>query len=248
MPIRTADVVDQDFFDAYELASDGYKVYLTTTLVSTTFGTKTVVINLPSDGIGILYSQDHLAEPGDLVRLVGTSGTAADGYFTIDTIVDDVTFTVVETIASSTGGTIYFMFPSGASRIGFDPTGLTITTSHTVQGAIKEIAQKALTAEQHETLRQLIHFIDEGPADGFASGAFKEIIGQPFPSSIIWYVDNTKTQKIVEKLITRNSSKNPTSIVWNMYDFDGVTIVHTVTDSITYTLGAFESTRTRTIS
>lgn len=248
MPIRTADVNDQDFVDAYELASDGYEVYLTTTLVSTTFGTKTVVINLPFDGIGILYSLDHPAQQGDIVRLVGTSGTAADGYFTVDTVVDDVTFTVVETIASSTGGTIYFMYPSGASRVGFDPTGLTITTSHTVQGAISDIAKKALTAEQHETLRQLIHFIDEGPADGFASGAYKAIIGQPFPTSITWYVDNTQTQKIVEKLITRNSSKNPTSIVWNMYDFDGVTVVHTVTDAITYAMGAFESTRTRTIS
>jgi len=66
--------------------------------------------------------------------------------------------------------------------------------------------------------------------------------------SIIWYIDNTKAQKIVEKLITRNSVQNPTSIVWHMYDFDGVTIVHTVTDTITYSPGVFEFSRTRTIS
>jgi len=43
-----------------------------------------------------------------------------------------------------------------------------------------------ITASDHEILRQLIHFIDSGgPADGFASGAYKEILptGNPFPTS-----------------------------------------------------------------
>lgn len=107
----------------------------------------------------------------------------------------------------------------------------------------------ALTAAEHETLRQLIHFVDEGPGDGFASGSYRVALptGAPFPTSITWWFDVTQTQKIVEKLITYNSSKFPITIVYNMYDTDGVTIVHTVTDAITYS-NAFESTRTRTIS
>lgn len=106
-----------------------------------------------------------------------------------------------------------------------------------------------LTPDSHETLRQLIHFIDQGPGDGFASGAFKVIepTGNPFPSSIIWYVDDTMTKTIVSKSLTYNSSKFPTIIEWNMYDTDGITIVHTVTDTISYS-GAFESTRVRAIS
>jgi hypothetical protein len=32
-----------------------------------------------------------------------------------------------------------------------------------------------------------------------------------------------------------------------MYDFDGVTIVHTVIDNFTYVNNVFEATRTRTI-
>lgn len=106
-----------------------------------------------------------------------------------------------------------------------------------------------ITPQQHETLRQLIHFIDEGPGDGFASGAFKEILptGSPFPTSITWYLNVNKTQKLVEEFITYNSKQFPVVITWNMYDFDGVTIVHTVTDTFTYST-AFESTRTRTIS
>jgi hypothetical protein len=101
---------------------------------------------------------------------------------------------------------------------------------------------------EHDTLRQLIHFVDEGPGDGFASGAFKEIIGQPFPTSITWYTATDKTQKIVEKLITRDGSQNPVTIVWNMYDTDGTSIVHTVTDTIAFVNNSFESTRTRAIS
>ena len=105
-----------------------------------------------------------------------------------------------------------------------------------------------ITPFQHQTLRQLIHFIDEGPGDGFASGAFKEVLptGSAFPTSITWYLDVGKTKKLVEKFITYNASHFPINIHWNMYDFDGVTIVHTVIDALVYST-AFESTRTRTI-
>lgn len=112
-----------------------------------------------------------------------------------------------------------------------------------------DIGGGILTPAEHQVLRQLIHFIDEGPGDGFASGAFKEILptASPFPTSTTWYTDVTLTQKIVEKLIVYNASKFPITITHNMYDTDGVTIVHTVEDMITYN-GAFESTRVRTIS
>lgn len=102
---------------------------------------------------------------------------------------------------------------------------------------------------EHKTLRDLIHFIDEGPGDGFASGAFKEVlpVGAPFPTSVTWYLDIAKTKKLVEKFITYSGVAFPSIIQWNMYDKDGVTLIHTVTDTITYN-AAFESTRVRTIS
>lgn len=105
-----------------------------------------------------------------------------------------------------------------------------------------------LSATDHETLRQLIHFIDDGPADGFASGSYKEIIGQPFPASITWYVDSSKGQKIVEEFLWYNDSSAPTVIIWNMYAADGTTIVHTITDNIDYADTIYEVNRTRTIS
>lgn len=105
-----------------------------------------------------------------------------------------------------------------------------------------------ISASQHETLRQLIHFVDEGPGDGFASGAYKEVlpIANPFPTSMIWYLDSSKNKKLVEKLLSYNSNGFPTTITWNMYDADGVSILHTVVDTISYVNG-FETTRTRTI-
>ena len=110
-----------------------------------------------------------------------------------------------------------------------------------------------LTVAQHKTLRQLIHFIDSGPADGFpASGVNREISyptspASPFPSSVIWYEDAGKTKKIVELTITRNANQTPSSEVWKMYDTDGTTVLLTVTDTISYN-GILETTRTRGIA
>lgn len=105
-----------------------------------------------------------------------------------------------------------------------------------------------VTESQHKVLRQLIHFIDDGPACGFASGAFKEILPTgPFPTSYIWWTDSGKTDKIVELTVTRNAGKFPTVEKWEVYDTDGSTVLCTVTDAITYS-GAFEASRTRTIA
>ncbi len=108
-----------------------------------------------------------------------------------------------------------------------------------------------ITPDEHKILQHLIHFISEGPADGFTSGAFKEVLptGVAFHTSETWYVDNTKAKKIVEKLITRpfGFEATPTPVVWKMYDADGTTVIATITDDIVYS-GVFESTRTRTIA
>jgi hypothetical protein len=104
-----------------------------------------------------------------------------------------------------------------------------------------------ISESTHKSLRDLIHFIDGGPADGFASGAFKETlpVGAPFHSSEIWWESAAKVEKIVELTITRNANQTPATEVWKMYDTDGTTVLVTVTDTMTYS-GVFESTRTRT--
>jgi len=106
-----------------------------------------------------------------------------------------------------------------------------------------------ITEAEHKVLRQLIHFIDNGPAEGFVSGAYREILpsADPFPTSEIWWESSSKTKKIVELTITRNANKIPTAEEWKVYDTDGSTVLATVTDTISYT-GIFETSRTRAIT
>lgn len=108
-----------------------------------------------------------------------------------------------------------------------------------------------ITAEQHKAIRQLIHFIDGGPAEGFASGAEEEIHDSFFPTASIWWTDSSRTDKIVEKTINRDppsgSNVTPNPITWKMYDTDGSTVLVTVTDEITYN-GVKPIKRVRTIA
>jgi hypothetical protein len=106
------------------------------------------------------------------------------------------------------------------------------------------LASTGITAADHKTLLQLIHFIDEGPAEGFASGATKTVTGTVFPTQILWRrADSTK---LVEQNITWTGSK-ATTIEWKVYGTDGTTVLATVTDTISYS-GVFETGRTRAIT
>lgn len=105
--------------------------------------------------------------------------------------------------------------------------------------------------ENHDSLRRLIHLADGvgGPFEGFASGTYREILplGSPFPTSITWWNSPVKVQKIVEKNISYNSNKTPSIVTYKAYDNDGVSILTTITDTISYS-GAIEISRIRTIS
>lgn len=110
---------------------------------------------------------------------------------------------------------------------------------------LAQVFSGSFTENAHKSVRDLIHFIDNGPADGFASNSYCEISGGVFPTSVIWYTSPAKTQKIVETTYTRNGSQQATTIVWKMYASNGVSVLVTLTDSISYS-GAFEASRTRT--
>lgn len=124
-------------------------------------------------------------------------------------------------------------------------------TSHLagIDAYLGDLGENKLDIDDHKTLRHLIHFIDDGPGDGFASGAYKETlpVGNPFPIQIIWWQSSSKLKKIVEKNITRNSNQTPSIIQWKMYDTNGITILVTITDTISYN-GVFETFRIRSIS
>jgi hypothetical protein len=122
-----------------------------------------------------------------------------------------------------------------------NPAGFSLTQL-TSGGGISEAA--------HKTLRQLIHLAEEGgPFEGFASGAFQEILpsANPFPTSFIWWTSNAKTHKIVELTLVYNANKTINTEQWKAYDLDGNTILVTVTDTWTYS-GVFPLSRTRVVT
>jgi hypothetical protein len=114
-------------------------------------------------------------------------------------------------------------------------------TAHPTGIKLEDVGETA----NHPILRQLIHFIGEGPAEGFATGAYREVTGTAFPTAIVWWESASKLKKIVEQTISW-TGVNPTTVVWKIYDTDGVSVLATVTDSVSYT-GPFETARTRAI-
>ena len=243
--ITKEDLRDADVVDAVELVSDGTSVFISgATVVSTTAATKTIVCS----GTYFAYdAADEFLEEWDTVTLSGTSGGSADGTYTIGSIVDNTTFVVKESINDSTGGSANFMHPAGATKVGVDPSNLTFSSNNDLQNVLEDIDTGLNIG--HKSLRHLIHFIDDGPACGFASGAYKETLpsGDPFPTQAIWWESSSKLKKIVELNLTRNTNKTPATEEWKMYDTDGSTVLCTVTDTITYS-GQYETARTRTIA
>ena len=251
MPLRESDVIRAEIATIPELQADGYSaksVYLTCLVIST-ISSGIVTVQLPSYDGSLLEVCDYQVDPGDIAHIYGSSG-GGDGYYTVNQVLSDTTFSVNEPIADSTGGNVDFLYQSGSTFIGLDPVGMIDVTGTTVQQAVQELDAIKISAKEHEILDQLIHFIDlGGPGHGFSPAPYKETtpFGSIFPTSVVWWYSAAKTKKIFEELITW-SGVVPSSVVYNMYGSDGTTIVQSATDTFTYVNTVFEATSTRTIT
>jgi hypothetical protein len=89
---------------------------------------------------------------------------------------------------------------------------------------------------------------DGGPFEGYAAG-FLEILpaADPFPTSWNWWTSAGKTLRIVDLVITRNANNTPAVETWRAFASNGITVVTTAVDTVTYS-GIFEMSRTRTIT
>lgn len=244
------DISDLDFVDAPELESDGQSYFITgVTVVSTTSATKRIVFS----GTYIINDPDQRIEPTDIVVLSGTSG--ADGTYTVASIIDDTTLAVVEAIADSVGGTANFRWPPGAHRVGFDPTGMTQTTAHNVQDALKDldgaISGGGITDAEHRALRHLIHFIEtNSPGDGFGAGPLyceTNYTSNVFPTDETWYETSAKLKRICRWEGTYNANKTFATEKWIVYKSDGVNPAADAVDTISYS-GVIETSRSRTVT
>lgn len=98
--------------------------------------------------------------------------------------------------------------------------------------------------------RQLLLLSEDpgGPFEGFEPGAYRELgyINHVFITQSIWYVDASKTKKILQTNIAYNRNKTISSITQSAYSLDGVTVIKTAIDTIYYS-GIIETYRTRSI-
>jgi hypothetical protein len=79
-------------------------------------------------------------------------------------------------------------------------------------------------------------------------GVRRDILGQPFPTNIIWYADIGGTTKLVEKQYTYDSKKNIIKVELFLYDGTPFnTLKRTITDTKTLS-GPFETSRIRTVT
>lgn len=121
-----------------------------------------------------------------------------------------------------------------ANDITYENSGSGLSATD-VQSAIDEVASSTagMTEAQHAALRQLIHFVSEGPGSGFASGAVRTVESVNFalqPTEIVWYTNAAKTERIVDQIITYDAVF-PATFQWRMYATDGSTILTTLTDT-----------------
>lgn len=137
--IRREDVLDSDFIDAIELSSDGYLLYRTSDLLSTTAIGSIITID-PSSSLDLLDFGEQIIESKDRVFIFGTDDGYGDGYYTVNQVIDSFNFTVFETITNSVNGFINFYYPSGASKVGVDQTNLTFTDKTNVQEALEDLS------------------------------------------------------------------------------------------------------------
>ena len=214
-PIRHEDIFDADIVDAVELLSSGSTVIATDTLVSTVNATKRVTVSTYN-----LDDPDAPIEPGDIVVI---AGNAAEGTYHVASIVSTTIFVVVESIPGSTGGSITFYDPPGATKIGISPTNLTTTTATILQNAFGSI--------------DLNHALVATPTDRAITFAATRTSGQV--SRETWTY--TATSLLLKSIDYTRVGGLVTSFVTKIFAADGTTIIAQTTDIIARTGGVVTS-------
>jgi hypothetical protein len=214
-PIRHEDIFDADIVDAVELLSSGSTVIATDTLVSTVNATKRVTVSTYN-----LDDPDAPIEPGDIVVI---AGNAAEGTYHVASIVSTTIFVVVESIPGSTGGSVTFYDPPGATKIGISPTNLTTTTATILQNAFGSI--------------DLNHALVATPTDRAITFAATRTSGQV--SRETWTY--TATSLLLKSIDYTRVGGLVTSFVTKIFAADGTTIIAQTTDIIARTGGVVTS-------
>lgn len=97
----------------------------------------------------------------------------------------------------------------------------------------------------HNAVQDIIHFLPDGPGDGWASGAVcVEGTSGPLSTGWVWYTDSSQTKRIIAMARTYNGPLVLTE-KYTLYSANGTTVLRVLTDTFTYA-GPLLQSRTRT--
>jgi hypothetical protein len=243
------DFEDGEILDAEELASSGSTTFLSDIVIVSTTGSSK---NVRASGYYLLQDHDDRIECGDVFTLVGSSG--ADGTYFVSAVLDNDNFTVSnDTISDSVGGTGSFRHLPGAQRVGVNPATIPNVSSSNVQDALEELGAlsgsggSGISETVHETLRQLVHFVEQGPGHGFGDYTKETDHQGAFETESRWYDGSVLLLKKTTGITGSGTPVKPTPIEYRMYDTDGTTVLQKIVEVVTYN-GVFEVDRSGTIS
>lgn len=167
------------------------------------------------------------------------SGSGELSHYALDNFVGSGSFLVVSGVNAPAAARTLVAGP-GLIALDGGPGGLLQIQATPLLGT--------LTEDQHKTLRQLIHFIDDGPGDGFVLSPFKEVTGFPFETQVTWWETALKVRRIYQSEITRSDGWLPVTQSYKVFALDGITVAARATDVITYVSGCFETFRSRSFA
>lgn len=220
--IRKSDIVDVEIVDRLELASSGsgYIWKSGVSVLSTTNATKRVVVSGYDTG-----DYDDPLAAGDIVVISGSSG--ADGTYDVAAIVDSASFDVVQAIADSIGGLATFKFAPGASQVGYNPTGTSLTATN-VQAAITQLAQ---TVAPSSSLTGIDFLLENEPPT--PNNVYEPIRSGQTVTQERW--KRTADFTLIKSIDYTYSSGKVSTSVHKVFADDGATVVGQFTRNYIYT-------------
>lgn len=115
------------------------------------------------------------------------------------------------------------------------------TTSHVLGELVTSTTGQV---GSHNALLDIIHFLADGPGDGWASGAVGvDTYSGPLRTGTTWYADDTLAKKIVAMAWTYAGPLVATQKT-TLYAADGISVTRTVTDTFSYN-GPLRAQRSR---
>lgn len=197
---------------------------------------------------------------------LSTSGSASGSgyfpYFSLTTSVGQAVFDINIALLNLSSSITNLVISGSSSSIAFESQTVELTpnavrinlTGSGVSGSVSSsmYGDKVTYTIPGVDYRQIVFLEKNGPFEHFAtpdmyhSCTYYPTI--PIISASTWFTNVSMSNKIYETIYkTRNSKKQATEIIYNVYNEDGITIKTTATDIVTYN-GIVESNRLRTVT